>query len=166
MKLSSEQTRLFWRTFKRACEVHCVPKAEERTFRQGLIFDAIEKTSLTQVKPGREFDAVMLALARLAGDLELVDHFNQAALWRLAYLAEKNIGELLCRRDHVSYVRPFYVRSYLASMLERRNGTRFNPDRERWWTTVSEADLEFLMRASAIALKRAQAQNTPAATSN
>ena len=165
MKLSNEQTCLFWRTFKRACAVHCVPKAEERTFRQGLIFDAIEKTSLTQVKPGREFDAVMLALARLAGDMELVDHFSASPKRRMAHLAEKYVTNFLCLRDRVSYLRPFYARSYLSSMLQRRNGCTFNPAREDWWEACSETSLEFLMRASAIALKREKGK-PPAATSN
>lgn len=132
MKLSSEQQRLFWRTFKKACEVHRVPKGEEKTFRQGLIFEAIEQTSLTQVKPGREFDAVMLALARLAGDGELVDYFAASAKRREAHLAEKYIREMLCLRDKV----------------------RFNAAREDWWEDVAAQDVTFLMRASAIALKR------------
>ena len=162
MKLTCEQTRLFWRTFKRACEVHRVPKAQERTFRQGLIFDAIEKTSLTQVKPGEDFDAVMLALARLAGDMELVDHFSASPKRRMAHLAEKYVTSFLCLRDRVSYLRPFYARSYLASMLQQRNGSTFNPAREDWWEACSEASLAFLMRASAIALKREKGKS-PAA---
>lgn len=162
MKLTCEQTRLFWRTFKRACEVHRVPKAEEKTFRQGLIFDAIEQTSLTQVKPGREFDAVMLALARLAGDMELVDHFSASAKRREAHLAEKYIREMLCLRDKVSYLPPFHARSYLASMLEQRCKVRFNAAREDWWEDVAAQDVTFLMRASAIALKREKGRS-PAA---
>lgn len=130
MRLSSEQTRLFWSLFKRACEVHAVPKAQERTFRQGLIFEACGKTSLTQVKPGEDFDAVMLALARLAGDMELVDHFSASPKRRMAHLAEKYVTSFLCLRDRVSYLKPFYARSYLASMLQRRNGSTFNPARE------------------------------------
>ncbi|MBR5879218.1 MAG: hypothetical protein IKY91_06650 [Akkermansia sp.] len=168
MKLSSEQTRLFWRTFKRACEVHRVPKAEEKTFRQGLIFDAIEQTSLTQVKPGRDFDAVMLALARLAGDMELVDHFSASAKRREAHLAEKYIREMLCLRrlpDRLpqgALPSRLHVRSYLASMLEQRCKVRFNAAREDWWEDVAVQDVTFLMRASAIALKREKGRS-PAA---
>ena len=158
MKLSSEQTRLFWHTFKKACEVHRIPNSEARHFRQGLIFDAIQKSSLTQVKPGREFDAVMLALARLAGDMELVDHFSASSKRRMAHLAEKYVTDFLCLRDKVGYLPPFYARSYLSRMLERRNDCPFNPAREDWWESCTEASLEFLMRASAIALKREKAK--------
>ena len=131
-----------------------MPKGEEKTFRQGLIFDAIQKSSLTEVRPGREFDAVMLALARLAGDGELVDYFAASAKRREAHLAEKYIREMLCLRDKVGYLRPFMIRSYLASMLEQRCKVRFNAAREDWWEDVAAQDVTFLMRASAIALKR------------
>ena len=134
--------------------MHRVPKGEEKTFRQGLIFDAIQKSSLTEVRPGREFDAVMLALARLAGDGELVDYFAASAKRREAHLAEKYIREMLCLRDKVGYLRPFMIRSYLASMLEQRCKVRFNAAREDWWEDVAAQDVTFLMRASAIALKR------------
>lgn len=148
MILSKEQQNLFWRTFKTACEVHNVPRGEQDAFRRGLIFNATGLTSLRMVNSRNQYDAVMLAVARLAGDVKLVDHFYNGDLRRKARRAEQNVRlALVCDTWHAM--------RYMEGILKRRHGRDIQLDECRaWWEDISPEDVDFLLKATLIALKR------------
>ncbi len=158
MKLSGEQQRLFWRTFKRACEVHCVPKGSAQTaYRQGMIEQATGLRSLTQVKPGTQFDQLMVIVARAAGETALVDHFSEGRAKRSALMAEQNIRQLLELKGTINPSQ-YEIHAYMAGMLRQHRGslTVSVPNVEHWWASMEQEDLDFLLKSSYIALKRRQ----------
>ncbi|MEG0803931.1 MAG: hypothetical protein RSF90_03130 [Pygmaiobacter sp.] len=149
MRLSSEQQRLFWRTFKKVIDVHNLSGTEIESYRHGLLRDATGKTSLTLISPGADFDKVMLYLGRAACDIDVVNQFYNAGMKRAAYKIMENIRRIIgseSARDSLI--------AYANGILTRRGSTRRLMHSDRWYEDLTEAELDLLLTATSIAAKR------------
>jgi hypothetical protein len=151
MRLSREQQSLFWNLFQKACYVHNVPRCNQNDYRHGLIEAACGKRSLTTINTTDEFDAVLLALAREASDLEMIDKLLGSKIERSAYRVMQNV-RTITGNPNLSVAN---LIAYCEGILTRKYGRachlRVCHD---WWLELTEDEMRFLVQSTSISAKR------------
>lgn len=151
MKITAEQRRLFWRLFQRACYVHDVPRHHQDDYRHGLIEQACGKRSLQTINTTDEFDAVLLATARAACDLEMIDKLLGSRMERWAFRICTNI-RMITGNDHISRTD---LIAYCEGILTRKYGQPCHiQDCADWWMNLTEETIEFLVKSTSVAARR------------
>lgn len=144
--MTTEQRKMFFRLFQKACAIQGIPPKEREAFRHSLIAEAVPSSngSLTLVGTGASVDALMARVATLANDYEAAMKWSLAPGKRLARMCEAEVWQLWSIENglgHASRSRAITPGEYIQSILAQAGwGYALYASAGEWWLDLIKLD--------------------------